>query len=225
MTTHNEYNDYLNIALLIGTDECARGTLIGRVYAAAVIFSKDYINENIKDSKKISRKKRKILKEIIEKDALAFGIGYVDSEEIDQINILNASLKAMHIAINNLLIKVKGKNLINLTEDQIKNNDIPIRILADGNRFNQYICRDYGFIPHTCVIKGDNKYISIAAASILAKEYHDEYIIDLCKNEPDLEKYGLLSHYGYGTKKHYEALQKYGATRHHRLSFNLHLGD
>jgi ribonuclease HII len=131
----------------------------------------------------------------------------------------------MHISVNNLLLSVKEKNLISLTENEIRNNLIPIRILADGNRFNQYICHDYGFIPHTCILKGDSKYLSIAAASIIAKEYHDEYIIDLCKTDSDLEKYGLLTSMGYGTKKHYEALQKYGATKYHRLSFNLHLGD
>lgn len=197
--------------IIIGVDEVARGTLFGRVYAAAVLFDENYENDGIKDSKKLSRKRRAILRKEIEQDAISYGIGYVENEEIDEINILNAAYKAMYIAINNLIKDIRDKDIV------------VNRILVDGNRYKIFVYDDYGFIPHTCIEKADNLYLPVAAASILAKEYHDEYINKLCDEEPELEKYGLRNHVGYGTKKHYGALKEFGATKYHRKSFNLHL--
>jgi ribonuclease HII len=202
--------------IIIGVDEVARGCLFGRVYAGAVLWNEECTDERIDlitDSKKLSRKKRNHLRTFIEENATAFGIGFVDNEDIDEINILNASYKAMHIAINNLINQLKSKKLpINFN-----------RILVDGNRFKTFIHKDKGFIPYTCIIKGDNLYLSIASASILAKEHHDQYINELCDKEPELEKYGLRNHVGYGTNVHYKALKLYGPTKYHRKSFNLHI--
>jgi ribonuclease HII len=202
--------------LVIGVDEVARGCLFGRVYAGAVLWNEKFYDKNlelIKDSKKLSRKKRSQLRTFIEDNSTAFGIGYIDNQEIDEINILNASYKAMHIAINNLINNLKSKNLnINFN-----------RILVDGNRFKSFIHKDTGFIPHTCIPKGDNLYLSIASASILAKEYHDQYIKELCDNNPELDKYGLQNNQGYGVAFHYKALKEFGPTKYHRKSFNLHL--
>jgi ribonuclease HII len=202
--------------LIIGVDEVARGCLFGRVYASAVLWNEECTDERIekiKDSKQLSRKKRNHLRTFIEENATAFGIGFVDSEDIDEINILNASYKAMHVAINNLINQLKSKKLpINFN-----------RILVDGNRFKTFVHKDKGIIPHTCILKGDNLYLSIAAASILAKEHHDQYINELCNKEPELEKYGLKNNQGYGTAVHYKALKEFGSTKYHRKSFNLHI--
>ena len=180
----------------VGIDEAGRGPLIGRVYAAAVIWPKDLDNSEIKDSKKISAKKRKILKEWIQENVLDYGIGYAEPEEIDNLNILQATYLAMHRALNNLKLKFNS-------------------ILVDGNRF-----KNYNQIKHQCIIKGDNKFYSIGAASILAKEYHDEYIKELCKNNLELDaNYKLLSNMGYGTKDHINGIKEYGITQYHRKSF------
>jgi len=180
----------------VGIDEAGRGPLIGRVYAAAVIWPKDLDNSEIKDSKKISAKKRKILKEWIQENVLDYGIGYAEPEEIDNLNILQATYLAMHRALNNLKLKFNS-------------------ILVDGNRF-----KNYQGIKHQCIIKGDSKFYSIAAASILAKEYHDEYIKELCQNNLELDtNYKLLSNMGYGTKDHINGIKEYGITQYHRKSF------
>ena len=188
----------------VGIDEAGRGCLNGRVYAAAVIWPKeldDNIYTQIKDSKKLSKKKRSELREYIEKNAISYGVGYVDENEIDRINILKASYKAMHIALDKI--------------------DKPFdHILVDGPRFSPYLDKNDNFASYTCIPKGDNLYYSIAAASILAKVYHDEYIVNLCKENNDLnEKYGWLSNMGYGTKLHMEGIQKYGVSKYHRKSF------
>ena len=180
----------------VGIDEAGRGPLIGRVYAAAVIWPKELDNPEINDSKKISAKKRKILKEWILDNVIDYGIGYAEPDEIDEINILQATYLAMHRALDNLKTKFDS-------------------ILVDGNRF-----KPYQDIEHTTVIKGDSTFYSISAASILAKEYHDEYIKDICYKNPELDSnYNLLSNMGYGTKDHIRGIQEYGITKYHRKSF------
>ena len=180
-----------------GCDEAGRGCLAGSVYAAAVIFPADYQNEELNDSKQLTDKKRHQLREIIERDALAWAVGVVTPEEIDKINILNASFLAMHRALDQLMVR-------------------PEAIIVDGNRFKQY-----GKIPHTCIVKGDAKYLSIAAASILAKTYRDDYMDGLAEEYP---QYDWKSNKGYPTKKHRDAIRQYGVTPYHRMSYNL-LGD
>ena len=180
-----------------GCDEAGRGCLAGSVFAAAVILPPDYENELLNDSKQLSEKKRYLLRSMIEKDALAWAVGVVTAEEIDRINILNASFLAMHRALDQLGIH-------------------PEAIIVDGNRFKPY--RD---LPFTTIVKGDGKYLSIAAASILAKTYRDDYMLSLAEEYP---QYDWQSNMGYPTKKHREAIRKYGITPFHRKSYNL-LGD
>ena len=175
-----------------GVDEAGRGPLAGPVYAAAVILPEDFVIEGLDDSKKISEKKRYELREIIEDQALDYAVASVSNEEIDKINILNATYKAMQLAISKLKIK-------------------PQHLIIDGNRFKPY--RD---IPFDCIVKGDGKYASIAAASILAKTYRDDFMIKIAKEYP---QYSWESNKGYGTKKHIEAIEKYGITPYHRKSF------
>lgn len=177
-----------------GCDEAGRGCLAGAVYAAAVILPKDYKNELLNDSKKLSEKKRYQLREIIQRDALAWAVGVVTPAEIDEINILNASFLAMHRAIDQLTIR-------------------PQALLIDGNRFKPY--KD---IPHTTVVKGDGKYMSIAAASILAKTYRDDYMMKLHEEYP---QYHWDSNKGYPAKAHREAIRLYGTSPYHRMTYNL----
>ena len=188
-----------------GLDEAGRGSLAGPVFAAAVIWPKD-LNDSIKlnDSKKLSKKKREYLRQYIEENALDFSIGYCTNEEIDEINILKASHKAMHRCIDKLNIE-------------------PEILLVDGNSFTPYIKKTDGdIIEHECIIKGDGKYASISAASILAKTYHDDFIENLLVENPDFEKYGWKTNMCYGTKVHMDAVQEYGPTDYHRKSFNLY---
>ena len=180
-----------------GCDEAGRGCLAGSVYAAAVILPEDYQNDLLNDSKQLTEKKRYQLREIIERDAVAWAVGVVTPKEIDKINILNASILAMHRALDQLKIR-------------------PEAIIVDGNRFKKY--KD---LPHTTIVKGDGKYLSIAAASILAKTYRDDYMNRLAKEYP---QYDWLSNKGYPTKKHREAIRLFGITPYHRKSYNL-LGD
>lgn len=180
-----------------GCDEAGRGCLAGPVFAGAVILPKDYCNDVLNDSKQLSEKKRYLLREQIERDALAWAVGIVTPEEIDKINILNASFLAMHRAVDALKIR-------------------PQALLIDGNRF-----RPYQDLPHTTVVKGDGKFMSIAAASILAKTYRDDYMLRLHDEFP---QYGWHSNKGYPARVHREAIRAFGVTPHHRLSFNL-LGD
>jgi ribonuclease HII len=177
-----------------GCDEAGRGCLAGPVFAAAVILPKKFKNSLINDSKKLSDKQRRSLRQIIEQESTAWAIGEASAEEIDKINILNASFLAMHRAINQLKIT-------------------PESLLIDGNRFKKH-----KKIPHTCIIQGDGKYMSIAAASILAKTYRDDYIDALHVQYP---MYDWLNNKAYGTAKHYEAIKKHGITEHHRKSFRL----
>lgn len=180
-----------------GCDEAGRGCLAGSVYAAAVILPLDYENELLNDSKKLSSKKRYTLRTEIERDAVAWAVGVVTPEEIDKINILNASFLAMHRALDQLKVR-------------------PEAVIVDGNRF-----KPYQELPFTTIVKGDGKYLSIAAASILAKTYRDDYMQALAKEYP---QYDWQSNMGYPTKKHRKAISEHGVTPYHRKSFNL-LGD
>jgi ribonuclease HII len=175
-----------------GLDEAGRGCLAGPVFAAAVILPPDFNNDLLNDSKQLSEAKRYQLRPIIEWQALAWGVGMVTPQEIDQINILNASFLAMHRAIEQLSIK-------------------PQHLLVDGNRFRTTLD-----IPYTCIVKGDGKMQSIAAASILAKTYRDDYMNQLAAQFP---QYGWLENKGYPTAAHRQAIATYGITPHHRLSF------
>lgn len=181
-------------AVEVGCDEAGRGCLAGPVVAAAVILPADYTNSLLNDSKKLSEKNRDILRLEIEKEALAYAVAFIDNHEIDQINILRASIKAMHEAIDMLKI-------------------VPDHIIVDGNKFYPY--KD---IEYTCVVKGDGKYFSIAAASILAKTYRDEYMLELSDKH---SVYHWEKNKGYPTKLHREAIKKYGITDYHRRSFQL----
>ncbi|MGC6423099.1 MAG: ribonuclease HII [Flavobacteriaceae bacterium] len=177
-----------------GTDEAGRGCLAGPVTAAAVILPNNFRSEVLTDSKKLNEKTRWQLKQQIEKEALAFSVKHVFPEEIDQINILNASIKAMHLALGEL-------------------DPQPEHILVDGNRFHPY-----KKIPHRCEIKGDGRFLNIAAASILAKTYRDAYMLQFHERYPD---YGWEKNKGYPTKIHREALKKIGPSPIHRKSFRL----
>ena len=186
-----------------GCDEAGRGCLAGSVYAAAVILPEDYQNDLLNDSKQLTEKKRYELREIIQRDAVAWAVGIVTPEEIDKINILNASILAMHRALDQLQVR-------------------PEAIIIDGNRFKPYKDPvDNKPLPHTTIVKGDGKYLSIAAASILAKTYRDDYMNDLAKEYP---QYDWLYNKGYPTKKNRDAIRQYGITPYHRKSYNL-LGD
>lgn len=191
-----------------GTDEVARGCLSGPVVASAVILPKelddDYVEvfKNVKDSKKLNKKKREYLKDIIEEVALDFAVSFIDNDKIDEINILNASQLAMRESIKKLNIK-------------------PEFLLVDGNYFQPYYDENNKIIPFECFIKGDSKFKSISCASILAKVYHDNYIEDLVSNNKDLEKYDWLNNMCYGTKNHIEAIEKYGLSKYHRKTFGI----
>ena len=189
---------YLNSGVIeAGCDEAGRGCLAGAVYAAAVILPPDFQCEILNDSKQLTERQRYQLRPIIEQEAVAWAVGIVSPEEIDKINILNASFLAMHRAIDGLQVR-------------------PQHLLIDGNRF-----RKYEDLPHTTVVKGDGKLMSIAAASVLAKTYRDDYMNALHKEYPH---YDWDKNKGYPTKAHREAIAQHGTTPYHRLTFNL-LGD
>ena len=175
-----------------GTDEAGRGCLAGPVTAAAVILPKDFSNDSLNDSKILSATKRDLLRPIIETNASSFGIAHIFPDEIDKINILNASFLAMHKALDQLDTK-------------------PEFIIVDGNRFTPY-----HNISHACIVKGDGKYLSIAAASILAKTFRDAYMKKIHLEYP---MYNWLKNKGYPTKEHREAIRKYGITKYHRKTF------
>ena len=187
-------NHYYEGLVEAGCDEAGRGCLAGSVFAAAVILPPDYENELLNDSKKLTDRKRKQLREIIEHDALDWAVGIVEPGEIDEINILNASILAMHRALDQLKVR-------------------PEAMIVDGNRFKPY--RD---LPYTTIVKGDGKYLSIAAASILAKTYRDDYMDRLAEDYP---QYDWKSNKGYPTKKHRQAIRECGITPFHRCSFTL----
>ena len=177
-----------------GCDEAGRGCLAGSVYAAAVILPPDYQNPDLNDSKKLTDKKRKALREQIERDAVSWAVGIVTPDEIDKINILNASILAMHRALDQLKVR-------------------PEAVIVDGNRF-----KPYQNLPYTTIVKGDGKYLAIAAASILAKTYRDDYMDALAEKYP---QYDWKSNKVYRTKKHRAAIKQFGVTPYHRMSYNL----
>ncbi len=187
-------SSYTNNLIEAGCDEAGRGCLAGPVYAAAVILPKDYSHQTLTDSKKLNKKQREILRKDIEKDAISWAVGICTNDEIDEINILNASFLAMHRALSKL-------------------DQVPELILVDGNRFTPY-----KEIDHTCIIKGDSKYLSIAAASILAKTYRDDFMTSIHNDFPN---YDWHKNKGYPTKKHKQAIAEFGITDHHRKSFRL----
>ena len=196
-------NHYYDGLIEAGCDEAGCGCLAGSVYAAAVILPVGYENELLNDSKQLTEKKRYQLREMIERDAVAWAVGIVTPDEIDKINILNASILAMHRALDQLKVR-------------------PQAIIVDGNRFKPYKePADGQQLPYTTIVKGDGKYLSIAAASILAKTYRDDYMNQLAEEFP---QYDWRSNKGYPTKKHREAIRQYGTTPYHRMSYNL-LGD
>ena len=190
-----QYQDKLAEA---GCDEAGRGSYAGPVFAAAVILKPDFFHPLLNDSKQVTEENRNILRAFIEKHALCFAVAMIDQEEIDRINILRASFKAMHKAI-----------------DQLR--EIPGFLLIDGNRFIPY-----GKIPHQCIIQGDALYASIAAASILAKTYRDAYMLQLHEEYPC---YHWCNNKGYGTKKHRDAISMYGLCKYHRKSYNIDTGQ
>lgn len=177
-----------------GCDEAGRGCLAGPVVAAAVILPYGFGNEYLNDSKKLTEKQRNNLRRVIEQEAVSYGVDFIDNHEIDQINILKASIKAMHNALDKLTV-------------------VPEHIIVDGNRFFSY-----RKIPHTCIVKGDASYLSIAAASILAKTYRDEYMRQI---HLEYKAFKWAKNKGYPTKEHREAIKIYGATSYHRKTFRL----
>ncbi|WP_134089703.1 ribonuclease HII [Olivibacter sp. XZL3] len=185
---------FQNELIEAGCDEAGRGCLAGPVFAAAVVFPCSFQHEILNDSKILSATQRYSLREMIQNEALAFAVASASAEEIDQINILNASFLAMHRALDALKMPAEY-------------------ILVDGNRFKKY-----QNIPHQCIIKGDGKYLSIAAASILAKTYRDDYMENLANEHPE---YDWLQNKGYPTKRHRDAVLKYGLTPHHRKTFKI----
>ena len=191
-------NHYYDQLIECGCDEAGRGCLAGSVYAAAVILPSDYSNERLNDSKQLTEKQRYALRTEIERDAVAWAVGIVTPDEIDKINILNASFLAMHRALDQLTTR-------------------PQAIIVDGNRF-----KPYHDLPYTTIIKGDGRYQSIAAASILAKTYRDDYMAELAEQYPE---YDWKSNKGYPTKKHRDAIREYGITPFHRCSYNLLGGE
>ncbi len=187
-------NNFKKGVIEAGCDEAGRGCLAGAVFAAAVILPDDFSSEILNDSKKLTEKQRYDLRSIIEKEAISWGVGIYDQLEIDEVNILNASIFSMHRALDQLSVR-------------------PDHIIIDGNRFKPY--KD---IPFTTVVKGDGKYLSIAAASVLAKTYRDDYMLTLDTKHPE---YGWRHNKGYPTSFHREALIKFGITPYHRKSFKL----
>lgn len=177
-----------------GCDEAGRGCYAGPVFAAAVILPRSFTHPLLTDSKQLTATQREVLRPVIEREAVAYSVAKIDSEEIDRINILRASIKAMHLALDNLKKK-------------------PRYIIVDGNRFTPY-----GDVKHCCIVKGDGLYYSIAAASILAKTMRDEFMRNLHHEFPH---YNWISNKGYGTEEHRTAIQQYGLCKHHRLSFNI----
>jgi len=198
----------------VGVDECARGCLLGRTYTAAVIWSPEFLEEaeeaeeydwihKIKDSKKLSIKVREILSEQIKSHCLDYAIMWADEKTIDQKNILQAVQGCFHESLDSLQL-------------------IPDKIFVDGTIFNSYYDKDFNLIPHVCVVKGDNTYLNIASASILAKVAHDKYIKELCEAHPQLsEKYDISNNMGYGTASHLKGIETHGITDFHRKTFGI----
>jgi len=189
-------NYYNKTEIEVGVDEAGRGSLAGPVFAAAVIWPKDKIIVGIKDSKKLTPLKRRQLREEIEKHAIDYCVAYIDNDEIDKTHIGIANMMAMHEAIKGIMTPFDN-------------------ILVDGNYFTPFSMKS-----HKCITKGDNKYVSIACASVLAKTYHDDYIDNLCLKHPQLSDYDWKNNHCYGSDKHIKAIKKYGITKYHRKSYS-----
>tara|TARA_B110000091_G_scaffold192835_1_gene217504 strand:- start:19 stop:618 length:600 start_codon:yes stop_codon:yes gene_type:complete len=187
-------SNFSGFSLEAGTDEAGRGCLSGPVVAAAVILPKDFTHPFLNDSKQLSEKKRDELRPFIEENAISFGVSFVWQEEVDEINVLQASITGMHRSIASLAVS-------------------PEFIIVDGNKF-----RDYKDIAHKTIVKGDAKYLSIAAASVLAKTYRDEYMVKIHQEFP---VYNWKKNKGYPTKGHRDAIREFGANKHHRKTFRL----
>lgn len=188
--------------LEVGVDEAGRGPLIGRVYAGAVFWDPSVTSELIRDSKKLDHRKRLIAYDFIKENCLSYGYGYAEPDEIDRINILQATLKSMHRAIVNCYVS-------------------PQHILIDGTQFHPYFNRDDEVVNHTLVVQGDDKYYSIAAASIVAKVERDLYVEKLCDQYSELDLYDIRNNKGYGSKNHIDAIEHWGITQFHRKSFGI----
>lgn len=192
-----------NRTIEIGIDEAGRGCLFSRVYAAAVIWDPSVTSDLVRDSKKFkNHAERMVAYDFVKEHCLSYGVGYAEPEEIDKVNILQATLNAMHRAIDNCYVT-------------------PQHILVDGTHFKIYEDENDEVINHTTVIGGDDTYYSIAAASIIAKVERDLYVEKLCDTEPNLELYDLRNNKGYGSKKHLDAIDHWGITSHHRKSFGI----
>ena len=189
--------------LEIGIDEAGRGPLFGRVYAGAVIWPPNLTSPLIKDSKKLSEKQLKLAYDFVINNAIAYSVAFSTEEEIDDINILQATMNAMHSAINKCLL-------------------VPDKILVDGNYFNDYYSKDGTLVDHQTITKGDDTYYSIAAASILAKKERDDYIYQVCEQNPELdERYNLRKNKGYGAKAHRDGITEHGISQFHRKTFGI----
>ena len=202
MTSLKIFENYGDIE--VGIDEAGRGCLMGRVYAAAVILPQEFTDEQyceIRDSKKLSLKKRESLRKYIESTAIAYGIGYAEPTEIDKKNIYNATIQAMHKALDNLHMCV----------DQI---------FVDGKHFKPYFDKEDNYPSYRCVVGGDDSYLNIAAASILAKCARDDHVLSLVKETPSLSVFGWERNKGYGTQEHMNAIKTHGVTQYHRLSYS-----
>ena len=192
---------YIPNIIEVGIDEAGRGPLFGRVYVGACILSPDCTTNLIRDSKKLSARKRLIAYDYIKEHAIDYAVAWADEKQIDKYNILNATLDTMTRAIQNLNVR-------------------PDHILVDGTQFIPYVDSNNRNIPHTCIKDGDDEYMSIAAASILAKIDHDKYIENMCNKYPNLDElYGLRQNKGYGTKEHIAGIKKYGISEWHRTTF------
>lgn len=186
-----------------GVDEAGRGCLMGRVYSAAVIMPQEFQDDTylqIRDSKKLTAKKRDLLRQYIESTAIAYGIGYNEPQEIDKMNIYNATIDSMHKALDNL----------NMSVDHI---------FVDGKHFKPYFDKDENFTSYQCIVGGDDCYLNIAAASILAKCARDNHVLSIVDSTPSLNAFGWNRNKGYGTREHMNAIHKYGVTPHHRMSY------
>lgn len=186
--------NFSGLANEAGCDEAGRGCLAGPVFAAAVILPPDFKNDKLNDSKQLTEKQRYQLREVIMREAAAYAVAKLDAEKIDEINILNASIASMHLALDQLVVR-------------------PEFIIVDGNRF-----RKYHDVPHQTIVKGDGKYLSIAAASVLAKTFRDDFMKQIANEFP---QYNWAKNKGYPTADHRAAIAKYGATPYHRRSFRL----
>jgi len=202
---------YENDKIEVGLDEAGRGCLFGPVCVGAVVWLdddpiKDDKDYEIRDSKKVSEKKRTLLKDYIKENAIAYSIQLIHNKDIDKYNILNATMNGMHKCLDDIT------SLLSIDT-----------ILVDGNHFEFYSDQNDNYINHVCIVDGDNTYKSIAAASILAKTYRDEWIYNLVDENPELEKYDLRNNKGYGTKRHIDAIKQYGLTKWHRKSFKINI--